>query len=290
MSDNPTDFYHQKTDDELRFFVEHPDYYQPDLVVVARAELRRRGIVQSSPVTPPETVLPAGPMQAYAPQPARRTGPLTLVLAALLLLSMGLYYFLNQRSEAAREQLRAVRAAKARKAPPRLVEVATAVMPSYDVPAIVARQLARVPAAERAAAVRAGQPLRQYQELARRFWAAETQTEYLTNQAHAGQAGAAFADQTLLARQTWQDWNKAAVYGYKFGPVMNEHFQRMQQVASSQQHVLESLPDLLPNRMFLTDKEFIAREVEVQDWLSTLLPASPVTGRPYQATVIRIKL
>ena len=71
---------------------------------------------------------------------------------------------------------------------------------------------------------------------------------------------------------------------------MNEHFQRMQQVASSQQHVLESLPDLLPNRVFLTDKEFIAREAEVQDWLSTLLPTSPVTGRPYQATVIRIKL
>ena len=194
MSDNPTDFYHQKTDDELRFFVEHPDYYQPDLVVVARAELRRRGIAQSGPVTPPETVLPTGPMEADAPQPTRRTGPLTLVLAALLLLSMGLYYFLNQRSEAAREQRRAIRAAEARKAPPRLVEVATAVMPSYDVPAIVARQLARVPAAERAAAVRAGQPLRQYQELARRFWAAETQTEYLTNQAHAGQAGAAFAD------------------------------------------------------------------------------------------------
>lgn len=287
MSDNPTDFYHQKTDDELLYFVEHPDYYQPSLVEAARHELRRRGVAPGAPVAPPETVLPASPMDDS--QPARRTGPLTLVLAVLLLASGGLYYYLNQRSEAAREQLRA-RAAMTRKTPPRLTEVATAAIPNYDVPAIVARQLARVPAAERAAATRAGQPLRQYQELAKRFWAAQTQTEYLTNLAHEGKATEVFPAQTLLARQTWQAWNKAVAYGYKFGPVMDAHLQRMQEVASSQQHILESLPGLLPNRQFLTDKEMISREADVQDWLSNLLPTSPVTGQPYKATVVTIKM
>ena len=287
MSDNSTDFYHQKTDAELLFFVEHPDYYQPSLVESARRELRRRGVTFNTPVAHTETVLPSSSMDA--PSSGFRTGPLTLLLAGLLLLSVGVYYYLNQRSEAARELLRA-RAATARKTPPRLTEVATAVIPTYDVPAIVAQQLARVPAAERAAATRAGQPLRQYQELAKRFWAAETQTEYLTNQAHAGKTSEVFLAQTLLARQTWQAWNKAVAYGYKFGPVMDEHFQRMQEVASSQQHILESLPDLLPNRQFLTDKEMVSREAEVQDWLSNLLPASPVTGQPYKATVVTIKM
>ena len=286
MSDNSTDFYHQKTDAELLFFVEHPDYYQPSLVESAWRELRRRGVTPSAPVAHPDPALLASSMEA--PSSGFHTGPLTL-LVAVLLVSVGVYYYLNQRSEAARELLR-VRAATARKTPPRLTEVATAVIPNYDVPAIVAQQLARVPAAERAAATRAGQPMHQYKELAKRFWAAETQTEYLTNQAHEGKTNEVFLAQTLLARQTWQAWNKAVAYGYKFGPVMDEHFQRMQEVASSQQHILESLPDLLPNRQFLTDKEMVSREADVQDWLSSLLPVSPVTGQPYKATVITIKM
>lgn len=157
-------------------------------------------------------------------------------------------------------------------------------IPSYDGPVAksVEQQLRRVPAAERA-----GQPLRQYRELAKRFWAAETQTEYLTQQAHAGQAGPLFAEQAEQVRRTWQAWNQVAVYTYQFGPGMQAHLLHMTQIASSQQNILAQLPGLLANRRFLTDKELTARERDVQDGLAKLLPASPVTGRPYKAIVLK---
>ena len=74
------------------------------------------------------------------------------------------------------------------------------------------------------------------------------------------------------------------------GPVMQEDFQRMQKVASSQQHVLERLPDLLPQGRFLKDKELNARDTEVQDWLRVLRPASPVTGKANKATVLKMQM
>ncbi|AMR29067.1 hypothetical protein A0257_19490 [Hymenobacter psoromatis] len=167
----------------------------------------------------------------------------------------------------------------------KLVEVATHPLPSYDPDPIVATQLARIPAAEKQQAA----SLRQFRELCRRFWAAETQTEFLTTQAHAGQAGDLFADQALAVRGTWRDWNKAVVYSYDFGPKMKDQFERMAQVASSQQHILDRMPGLLPNRKFLTDKELVAREADVQDLLRGIRPTSPVTGRAYRATVLHMK-
>ena len=45
MANSIDDFYHQKTDAELQFFVDHPELYQPSLIEAARGELRRRGVV-----------------------------------------------------------------------------------------------------------------------------------------------------------------------------------------------------------------------------------------------------
>ena len=71
--------------------------------------------------------------------------------------------------------------------------------------------------------------------------------------------------------------------------VMTEQLQAMTDAASSQQHILDELPRLLPNRAFLNDKEIVSREADVQDWLKSILPTSPVTGKPYKATVLTIK-
>ncbi|MEJ7660425.1 MAG: hypothetical protein WKG07_12840 [Hymenobacter sp.] len=147
----------------------------------------------------------------------------------------------------------------------------------------MAAQLARIPASEKKEA----QALRQFKELGRRFWTAETQTEFLTTQAHAGKANPMFAEQALLVRENWRAWNKAVVYSYRFGPTMQGQFERMAQAASSQQHILEKMPSLLPGRKFLTDKELVARDNEVQDWLAGLRKSSPVTGRPYRVTVLQ---
>lgn len=286
VADSTDDFYHQKTDAELQFFADHPELYQPSLTDAARRELRRRGGAAS-------VELP--PLTYVSPEPAApgglRSGPLTLGLAVALLLGLGGYYVVKQKNQPA-----ALPVAPARpKAPPRLMEVETSAIPAYDgvVAQAVAQQVQRLPAGELAAAKNNadGMALRQYRELAKRFWAAECQTEYLTNQAYAGKATPFFADQALVARGTWSAWNKAAVYTYtKFGPTMQEDFQRMQQVASSQQHVLERLADLLPQRQFLQDKELTARGAEVQDWLRAIRVASPVTGKPYKATVIKLHM
>lgn len=288
MATSIDDFYHQKTDAELQFFVDHPELYQASLIDAARRELRQRGVVQAI-AAPAE--LP--PLIYASPEPAAptglRTGPLTLGLAAVLLMGLGGFYVVKQKNQPA------LAAAPAKPtAPPRLEEVETSAIPTYDgvVAQAVAQQVQRLPAAEVAAAKAKadGMALRQYRELAKRFWAAECQTEYLVNQAHAGKASAMFADQALVARSTWSAWNKAAVYSYKMGPTMQQQVQYMSDVASSQQHILEKLPDLLSNRRFLTDKELTARSADVQGWLKEVRPTSPVTGQPYEAPSITIKM
>ena len=282
MSDTITDFYHQKTDDELRFFVEHPEHYQPSLVEAARRELRRRGVLQAVPLAPL--------MQApYHPEPAAAPSRLGqgVALGLVLLTLGGGTYWLKQRSEASAQAARTQAEARRHLPPPILTEVATNAIPNYDgaVAAAVAGQLRQVPAAEKANA----QHLRQFRELAKRFWAAETQTEYLTNQAYAGKAGSNFTDQALVARETWRAWNHAAVYTYEFGPAMKAQLARMGEAASSQQHILDVLPGLLPGQKFRTDNELTGRAEDVQDLVGGLLPVSPVSGQRYKRTVLKAK-
>ena len=282
MSDTITDFYHQKTDDELRFFVEHPEHYQPSLVEAARRELRRRGVLQA---VPPEPLVQAPYHHEPAAAPSRLGQGVALGLVLLTL--GGGTYWLKQRSEASAQAARTQAEARRHLPPPILTEVATNAIPNYDgaLAAAVAGQLRQVPAAEKANA----QHLRQFRELAKRFWAAETQTEYLTNQAYAGKAGSNFTDQALVARETWRAWNHAAVYTYEFGPAMKAQLARMGEAASSQQHILDVLPGLLPGQKFRTDNELTGRAEDVQDLVGGLLPVSPVSGQRYKRTVLKAK-
>lgn len=267
-----TDVLHAKTNAELQFFVENPSYYHADLVAAARQELRRRGI---GPV--PQAAAPdyADAYDDEAPTPRR---PLALAggVLALAAIAGGLYWSTRPVPVAA----------PAPRPAPTLETVASHAIPSFDIDKIVEAQLARVPAAEK----QTPQTLRQFKGLTRRFWTAETQTEFLTAQAYAGQASPAFAEQATLARETWRDWNKAAVYSYRLGPTMQAQYERMGDVASSQQHILKKLPSMLADKSFLTDKEMQARAADVQDWLAGLRPTSPVTGKPYHATVLEVKL
>jgi hypothetical protein len=266
-----TDVLHAKTNGELQFFVENPGYYHADLVATARQELRRRGIGPA-----PQ---PAAPDYAHAYEEEAPTTRRPLALAAGLLglatIAGGLYWSSRP----------APVATPAPRPAPTLETVASHALPTFDIDKIVDAQLARVPAAEK----QTPQTLRQFKGLARRFWTAETQTEYLTAQAYAGQASPAFAEQAALARETWRDWNKAAVYSYRLGPAMQAQYERMGEVAGSQQHILNTLPNMLADKSFLTDKEMQARDVEVQDWLAGLRPTSPVTGKRYRVTVLQFK-
>ena len=277
------DYFAQKTPAELSFFIENPALYEPALVEEARRELRRRGLApsQEAPATAPYQSAPA--------ESGRRTGTWVAVAALVLMLGGGLFWN-NQRDAEAAAAKAAASALAAKKAPPKLETVETNALPDFSATtaASVDQQLALVPAAEQAQLP--AQPLRQYRELSRRFWTAETMSEHLLAQAQAGKSNPMLAEQTMLAREAWQQWNKAAVYSYKFGPVMTEHLDWMGRIASHQQHIMTDLPDIMEKRELLTTPELTKREDETQDLLSGLLPASPVTGKPYKATVIKMQM
>jgi len=270
-----TDVLRAKTAAELQFFVDNPSYYHADLVAAARQELRHRGFGPA-----PQPAAPDYPDTGsdYADEPAATRGPMLVAALALGLVSLGGVMYWASRPAAPV-------AAPVRRPAPKLETVASYAMPSFDLDQLVETQLARVPPAEK----QTPQTLRQFKDLTRRFWAAETQTEYLTAQAYAGKANPSFAEQAVMARETWRGWNKAVVYSYKLGPTMQAQYERMGKVASSQQHVLAKLPGMLDDKEFLTDKEMVARNDEVQDWLAGLRPASPVTGKAYRATVLQFQ-
>lgn len=310
---NASDALLAKTDAELRFFVEHPQYYQPELVSAARRELQRRGanlaappagaseapdpatayspVAAAGPRTTTAAEAVAAPAASSAPpaawqtedlrEPARR--PWLVPILVLLAVGAGLVLY---RWAAANQQAAQVAAARtaARLSPDslKLDAVATVAIPTYNIAQIVDKQVATVPAKEKLEA----QPLRQFREMSRRFWAAETEAEYLTKLAHDGQAGPAFANQAQLNRENWRAWNKGAMYGFKFGPTMRTQYELMGKVASSQQHVMTRLPNLLPNQAFLADKELRARDADVQAWMAGLRRVSPVTGQPYRIATL----
>jgi hypothetical protein len=275
-----TDVLRAKTDAELQFFVDNPGYYHTDLVDAARQELRRRGLGPA-----PRPSEPAS-LADYADEPESSPSRRPVLIAAALLGVAGLGGALFWASRPAAQPLAASRAGHLSPDSLKLETVAARPIPSFDVDKIVREQEAAIPDAEKQKA----QELRQFRGLCRRFWTAETQTEFLTSQAHAGQAGPMFDEQTLVARQTWRDWNKAVVYSYRFGPKMKDQLERMASTASSQQHILANFPSLLAGRKFLTNKEMMSREADVQDLLAGLRKVSPVTGKPYKATVLEIKL
>ena len=323
MPDSANDFYHQKTDAELQFFVDNPTYYQPALVESARQELRRRVAAappappvapvapsEPAPVAPRDPAAPVTPTSAAAPvasappvmmpfmerpaayvapelpEPTSRRTLLLVGVAILLVLGIGTYY-LKQRSDASTAALQAQAEARRHLPPPTLTEVKTSAIPNYVGPAAAAaaEQLRQLPAGEKANA----QHMRQFRELLKRFWAAETQSEYLVNQAYAGQAGSNFADQALVARETWRAWNHAYVYTYDFGPVMKAQLERMGETASNQQHILDTLPDLLDGNKFREDNEMQNRTADVEDLVGGLVRVSPVSGQAYKRRLLRAK-
>ncbi|WP_210518497.1 hypothetical protein [Hymenobacter terricola] len=287
MSDSPTSFYQQKTDAELLYFVEHPEHYQPALVDGARRELRRRGVQVAAPAAPL-------PQNLEAPHELARTGPKTGLLAALvgavLVVSLVAAYFIKQENHPAPAATTAPTAP--RKAPPRLTEVATSVIPDFG-PAVlrsVQEQVQHIPAAERAAAAKAGMPLHQYRELAKRFWTAETQTEYVFEQARLGKLDAALPGHVQAVGASWELWNKAMRYGFKFSPAMASHLDIMSRVARQQQEGLGDLLIVANNPQAYENDNTRKRTADVSDLLSGLLPKSPVTGRPYSTILKHVRM
>lgn len=287
MSDVSADFTQQKTDAELLFYIEHPEQYHSSLIELAQRELRRRGVqVAPAPLDVP----------TYSHAPTRsgsgsKVGLFIGVMVLLLLVAGGLYLS-KQRDEEAAVAAKAAAEAKAHKAPPVLTEVATSALPTYDgvVVRCVDDQMKGIPADERAAATAAGKPLHQYRELVKRFWTAQTLTEYLTDQARQGKRHEVLPQQVDVVLAAWQQWNKAMVYSYKLGPAMTTHVDLMSRVARQQQDALGDLQNAVQTNQPLQNNKTALHDADMNDLLSGLLPASPITHQPYTAHVRQVHL
>lgn len=286
---------HLKTDDELRFFVENPAYYQAELVQAARQELRRRypaPAVPSVSAAPPVLAAPApaplvapalapvvAPAQPLAtpyaePEaPPRRAGSWVLptsVAVVLLLAGLGFWHKASRHRPAPARL--AAPARPAAPAAPRPLETAVSAppLPTFEVEGCVEQALTRVPAAEKADE----QHLHQYQAISRRFWAAQPLSAHLLEQAQRGQPNPLFKSQALLVLGLWHDFDRTLIYSYDFGPVMGDHLRRMKAVARQQRAALTVLANAatLHQPLRLTDAQLVAGQQALPQLLAPLQP------------------
>lgn len=280
-----TDALLAKTDAELRFFVDNPQFYQPELVSAARRELTRRAAAGPAPsaasptappppatagavgggtnpaaLPPPAPFAPPAPDFAadYLDEPARRRPWLVplLVLLAAVAAGLGIYSWSSANQEAAK----ALAAREAARLSPDSLKLETAVstpLPSFDVDQDVARQLAVVPAGELKQV--SSQEMRQYRIVSTRFWQAQHPTEFLIGLATSGKAPSyiLLTDQIRLVEGLWHNSGNALVYSYKFPPTMADQVSRMRAVAAIERRVLEHIRDQVTQHApaFLSDKD-----------------------------------
>jgi len=234
----PSDVLLLKTDEELRFFVENPSYYQSELVAAAQRELRRRYPGAPLPTAVPTSEVTQTVLTEYD-EPARQKPAWLLPgIGAAMLLVVGLSFW--GKGDAPKPHHTAPTAHKAtRLAAPPTLETAITVppLPRADAERCVTQALARVPAAEKANA----QHLDQYRIISRLFWAAHKPTAYLLGQVRQGKPNPVFKQQANMALALWNEFDQTLAYSYSFEPVMADHFQRMKTVAGQQRAALTEL-------------------------------------------------
>ncbi|QKG51568.1 hypothetical protein [Hymenobacter sp. BRD67] len=236
-----TDVLRAKTDAELQFFVDNPNFYHADLITNARQELRRRGIAPLRPAASEASVT-----TAYDESPASNRRPLVLGLVLLLLLAGVAGFFWKTHAPASSRSL----GRQPDKLSPdslKLESVVATPIPTFDNDRNVAQQLALVPAAERSSA--SAQALRQYKGLCQRFWRAQNPTIFLINQAGRQQSYQVYTAQLRLVQGQWNDLYKGLVYSYKLSPTMMDHLARMRVIARIQRMTLTKLEAAASNNM-----------------------------------------
>jgi hypothetical protein len=303
-----------KTEAELRFFVDNPSYYQPELVAAAQRELRRRGpsAAPAGPASEPTPEL-ATPVKTHAPSPLGTPAPATSayvptleqepvseytytepqhtqrpwlligsVAAVFLVAGLGFWFKspgpgASTASPATVAQTRTPPAdAPATAAPPKLEEAPASPIPYYNTESYVDKALALVPAKEK----QNEQHLNQYRAVSTRFWAAQNPSAHLIRQAQAGQANPVLGAQAQLVLGLWHDFDRTQVYSYSFGPVMADHLARMKVIAQYQREALKELAnDTEAERVpSLDDAQTLAHQQALPHLLAALEhKAGPVT-------------
>jgi hypothetical protein len=270
-----------KTEAELRFFVDNPSYYQPELVAAAQRELRRRGPSAAPPTAaapqpaaesavspeanaPGPLGAPAPVVQAYAPtteqdyvseyadtefQPAQRPWLLLGSVAAVFFLAGLGFWFKSPGAGAITAPPVAV--APAQTPPTTIVPSAAGAAaappkletaPSYPIPHYDTESYVNKALAQVPSTEKHDeQLLSQYHAVSNLFWAAQNPSAHLIQQAQAGQANPLLGEQAQFVLGLWHDFDRTQVYRYSFGPVMADHLARMKVVAQYQREALKEL-------------------------------------------------
>jgi hypothetical protein len=235
-----------KTDAELRFFIDNPAYYQPELVDAARRELRRRpSAAQPAPPLAEPVATAAEPSTASTyPQaeaePAQRPWLLLGSVAAVFFVA-GLGFWFKSPAPLVPAPAATAHAAPADSAATTaaltLEEAPASPIPSFNTEEYVDKALAQVPTSEKQTELTTSQ----YRTISRLFWAAQNTSAYLIQQAQAGKPSPVLEAQLGLGLDLWRDFDRTQVYSYSFGPVMADHLSRMKTISQYQGEALIEL-------------------------------------------------
>ncbi|UYZ63425.1 hypothetical protein [Hymenobacter weizhouensis] len=217
----------QKSDDELLYLVQHPEFYHPDLVFRAGRELRRRGVAlpqsisRAAPVLPANVPanVPADEAAEEAPRPRTRRWAAAAV-AGVAVAGLGWWALAPTPPPPPASPAAAV------EVPTELEAVVARPLPTFE--ALTAKQVQEVrrqlPVADRADTTATGRYLR----MARRYWLAENQAAYLTRLALADSLTGTLPGQVDLTQERISWFMRAKAYNQHLTPFMEERLTQMQ--------------------------------------------------------------
>jgi hypothetical protein len=274
MSASSSDAFLKKTDEELLYLVEHPEFYHSALIMAATQELRRRGATLPAPAPPPS---PAPlPLDYEEPEPSmlRRWLP-----AALALLVLGLTGWLILRNTSGNTSA----ATPAKPAAPIVLEsVKAQPLPNFEASTkTYVQELRRqLPAADRADTTATGRYLR----MARRYFLAESQAAHLAGIAKRAEAAGTFPGQIDLTQERISWFMRAKAYNQHLHPIMEERLALMQQGLTLRQAMLHNFKYRFENELPMMDRDMSRADFEATDISAEL------RGKPRQRTPIQGRL
>ncbi|SNC74614.1 hypothetical protein SAMN06265337_2458 [Hymenobacter gelipurpurascens] len=270
-----SDAFLKKTDEELYYLVEHPEFYHSALIMAASQELRRRGAALPTPAALPPSPAPL-PFEYEEPEPSLLRRWLPAALAVMLLGLTGWLILRHTNTSPATT-------ATAKPAAPIVLEsVKAQPLPDFEAQTKIRLQEMRqqLPAADRADTTATGRYLR----MARRYWLAESQAAHLTDIAKRDEAAGTFPGQLDLTQERISWFMRAKAYNQHLHPIMEERLTLMQQGLVLRQTMLHNFKYRFDNQLIMMDRDMNQADFEATDI------GNELRGKPRQRAPIQGRL